>query len=239
MLGQPRQSLEDARTATTLDPEFAKGWTRVARCCVLLGDTVTARQALTRLGSLGEENQAEQRNIESLEKLVGDSQQAYQAKDYRKSLWCLDKALEIASNSHIIRTSRAECLAFLGRYTEASEAANSVLQFDNMNADAIYVRGLCLYYEDNVDRAFSHFTQVLRFAPDHAKAKEIYKVGAAFDIRASQQFDHNPQDLCGLHCWIDPPSRLNLKVQIILSSGIQLESLLNMSIQRLIAEPSP
>ena len=45
-----------------------------------------------------------------------------------------------------------------------------------MNADAIYVRGLCLYYEDNVDRAFSHFTQVLRFAPDHAKAKEIYRV---------------------------------------------------------------
>merc|ERR1712192_330878 len=46
---------------------------------------------------------------------------------------------------------------------------------DNMNADAIYVRGLCLYYEDNVERAFSHFTQVLRFAPDHVKAKEIYR----------------------------------------------------------------
>merc|ERR1711963_163001 len=44
-----------------------------------------------------------------------------------------------------------------------------------MNADAIYVRGLCLYYEDNVERAFSHFTQVLRFAPDHVKAKEIYR----------------------------------------------------------------
>ena len=38
------------------------------------------------------------------------------------------------------------------------------------------MRGLCLYYEDNVDRAFSHFTQVLRFAPDHVRAKEIYKV---------------------------------------------------------------
>ena len=46
--------------------------------------------------------------------------------------------------------------------SQASEAANAVLQFDNLNADAIYVRGLCLYYEDNVDRAFSHFTQVLR-----------------------------------------------------------------------------
>merc|ERR1711868_308474 len=30
-------------------------------------------------------------------------------------------------------------------------------------------------YEDNVDGAFSHFTQVLRFAPDHVRAKEIYK----------------------------------------------------------------
>lgn len=29
-----------------------------------------------------------------------------------------------------------------------------------MNADAIYVRGLCLYYEDNVDKAFTHFQQV-------------------------------------------------------------------------------
>jgi len=175
MLGQPRQALEDARTSTNLDPDFTKGWTRVARCCVMLGDTVSARQALTKLGNLGDDNPTEQRNIETVEKMVSDSQQAYQSKDYRKSLWCLDKALEVANHSLVIKTSRAECLAFLGRYTEASEAANSVLQFDNLNADAIYVRGLCLYYEDNVDRAFSHFTQVLRFAPDHVKAKEIYK----------------------------------------------------------------
>merc|ERR1711874_44713 len=136
---------------------------------------VSARQALTKLGNLGDDNPTEQRNIETVERMVSDSQQAYQSKDYRKSLWCLDKALEVANHSLVIKTSRAECLAFLGRYTEASEAANSVLQFDNLNADAIYVRGLCLYYEDNVDRAFSHFTQVLRFAPDHVRAKEIYK----------------------------------------------------------------
>ena len=176
MLGQPRQALEDAKTATGLDPEFAKGWTRIARCCVMLGDTVTARQALTKLGSLGEDTSAEQKNVDVIERMVSDSSQSYAAKEYRKSLWCLDKALELANYSTTIKTSRAECLAFLGRYAEASETANSVLQIDNMNADAIYVRGLCLYYEDNVDRAFSHFTQVLRFAPDHARAKEIYKV---------------------------------------------------------------
>jgi len=175
MLGQPRQALEDAKTATNLDPEFTKGWSRIARCCVMLGDTITARQALTKLAALGEENAGEQRNVESVDKLVSDSKQAYNSRDYRKALWCLDKALEISNYSTTIKTSRAECLAFLGRYGEASETANSVLQIDNLNADAIYVRGLCLYYEDNVDKAFSHFTQVLRFAPDHTRAKEIYK----------------------------------------------------------------
>merc|ERR1719471_1055242 len=124
---------------------------------------------------MGEDTSAEQRNVEMINRMVADSQQAYQAGDYRKSLWCLDKALEVANYSTTLKALRAECLAFLGRYAEAQEAANGVLTLDNMNADAIYVRGLCLYYEDNVDRAFSHFQQVLRFAPDHTKAKEAYK----------------------------------------------------------------
>nr|CAD7437561.1 unnamed protein product [Timema bartmani] len=34
---------------------------------------------------------------------------------------------------------------------------------------------MCLYYQDNVDRAFSHFQHVLRLAPDHTKAMDIYK----------------------------------------------------------------
>lgn len=53
--------------------------------------------------------------------------------------------------------------------------ANDLLRADGRNADAMYVRGLCLYYEDNLDKAFSHFQQVLRLAPDHHKAKEVYK----------------------------------------------------------------
>lgn len=51
-----------------------------------------------------------------------------------------------------------------------------MLQRDSLNADAIYVRGMCLYYNDNVDKAYQHFQKVLRLAPDHSKAKEIYKV---------------------------------------------------------------
>lgn len=92
-----------------------------------------------------------------------------------QALFCLDRALQIATACRALKVSRAECLAFLGRYAEAQEVANDLLRSDSMNADAMYVRGLCLYYEDNVDKAFTHFQQVLRLAPDHARARTIFK----------------------------------------------------------------
>jgi DnaJ family protein C protein 7 len=34
---------------------------------------------------------------------------------------------------------------------------------------------MCLYYQDNVDKAFQHFQRVLQYSPDHAKAQTFYK----------------------------------------------------------------
>ena len=53
---------------------------------------------------------------------------------------------------------------------------SDVLNIDKQNVDAIYVQGICLYYQDNIDQAFKNFQQVLRYAPDHAKALNNYKV---------------------------------------------------------------
>lgn len=41
---------------------------------------------------------------------------------------------------------------------------------DSTNADALYVCGLCLYYEDCIEKAVQFFVQALRMAPDHEKA---------------------------------------------------------------------
>lgn len=53
---------------------------------------------------------------------------------------------------------------------------SDILQREGMNADALYVRGMCLYYQDSTEKAFQHFQEVLRRAPDHHKAKDIYRV---------------------------------------------------------------
>lgn len=45
------------------------------------------------------------------------------------------------------------------------------MKSDSASADAVYVRGLCLYYKDNLDKGITHFQQVLTLDPDHNKAK--------------------------------------------------------------------
>ena len=88
----------------------------------------------------------------------------------------MDRAMTIATSCSRFKVLKAECLANLGNYQDAQELANEVLGFDKQNVDAILIRGMCLYYQDNVDLAFTHFQHILKLAPDHRKTVEIYKV---------------------------------------------------------------
>ena len=131
----------------------------------------------------------ETQNCHFLEKHQEEIDSAYETRDYRKALYHLDQYLNVATASKRHKVKKAEVLAFLGRYAEAQNIANDMLRSDSMNADAMYVRGLCLYYEDFVDKAFTHFQQVLRLAPDHHLAKATYKVSIRkLDSRQSKAF---------------------------------------------------
>lgn len=59
---------------------------------------------------------------------------------------------------------------------------SDILRMDSTNADALYVRGLCLYYEDCIDKAVQFFVQALRMAPDHEKARLACRVGCDYFI---------------------------------------------------------
>ena len=50
---------------------------------------------------------------------------------------------------------------------------SDILRMDSTNADALYVRGLCLYYEDCIEKAVQFFVQALRMAPDHEKGPAL------------------------------------------------------------------
>ena len=54
---------------------------------------------------------------------------------------------------------------------------SDVLQRDTNNADAVYVRALCLYCDDNIDKAVNFFVHALRLSPDLTKARLTLQVG--------------------------------------------------------------
>ena len=87
MLGQYTQALEDARLSVQLDPAFVKGYVRVAKCCISLGDVGQANQALSKAAELEPANaavKAEEASVQALEKFAADAEKASQAGDYRK-----------------------------------------------------------------------------------------------------------------------------------------------------------
>jgi len=179
MLSQYNKALDDAKTTVGLDSDFVKGYVRIAKCCIALGEISSAKQAIQKGldidPSCKETFDVESKNCHYLERHSDDLDSALEANDYRKALFHIDQCLNVAVASKRLKIKKAECLAYLGRYGEAQNIANDLLRSDGTNADAMFVRGLCLYYEDFVDKAFSHFQQVLRLAPDHQQAKDTYK----------------------------------------------------------------
>lgn len=87
MLSQFSQALDDAKTSVTIDDAFVKGYIRVAKCCISLGDTTSAGQAVDKALSIEPNNATalqEKNNLISLEKFKEDASNSYNARDFRK-----------------------------------------------------------------------------------------------------------------------------------------------------------
>ena len=87
MLSQFTQALSDAKCSVELDSTFVKGYVRVSKCCVALGDAISAQQAIDKALQIEPNNAAalqEKSSIQQLVTYLADYNQAYQAKDYRK-----------------------------------------------------------------------------------------------------------------------------------------------------------
>ncbi|XP_031829885.1 tetratricopeptide repeat protein 2 [Nomia melanderi] len=178
MLNKYCNAIKDSKKSIELDNKFFKAYARIIKCSLILGDIIQAETTLTKLSTLDPTNKAintEKEEIQYVQRYLKEADVAYAKQDFRKVVYCMDRCCSISTSCPRFKITKAECLALLGRYQEAQEIANDILHIDKQNVDALYVRAMCLYFQDNIDKAFAHFQQVLRLAPDHAKALELYK----------------------------------------------------------------
>lgn len=174
MLCSYKEALSDARTSVQLDDRFEKGYVRLVKCCVILGDFVGAEQVIKKFAEIFPHNKSLKgeisicQQLRTLESRIND---CYSNKEYRTVVFHLDTALKIAIAANKYKLLKAECLAYLGRVDEASDIAVTAMKIDPASVDAIFIRGLCLYYDDNLEKGILHFERVLQLDPDHSKAK--------------------------------------------------------------------
>lgn len=174
MLANYKEALADAKLSIQIDSKFEKGYVRVAKCCLLLGDLVQCEQVIKRFLELDATNTALKGEIQSLtqlRQLENKVLELHQKQDYRTCLYHIESALKIAQACQRYKLLKAECLALLGRMEEANDIAINIMKVDSNNCDAIFVRGLTLYYADNLEKGILHFERTLALDPDHKKAK--------------------------------------------------------------------
>ena len=107
MLSQFSQALEDAKCSVQKDQKFVKGYVRVAKCCVALGDTASAQQAIDKALELEPNNIAilqEKSSIQQLATYQNDFNQAYAAKDFRKVSLPVLKLTRISNHPLMLNT---------------------------------------------------------------------------------------------------------------------------------------
>lgn len=176
MINDYKGALADAKKAVDIDRKFEKGYMRIAKCCLILGDLIGTDQAIKKFLSIDPKNTAlktEIQNLKAIRTMQDKATQCYDKQDYRTCLFHVDSALHIATACQRLKLLKAECLALLGRYSESNDIALNMMKSDITNCDAIYVRGLILYYQDSLDKAITHFERTLQLDPDHKKAKTM------------------------------------------------------------------
>ena len=178
MINKYKEAIEDAKMSTRLDENFVKGYLREGKAQLCLGDYQSALRCFEKVKQVEPHNNSvniDIQNSKAVKQFDDLAKEAFSKGDFRKVVYLMDRSLEHSTHSTQFKVLKAESLALLGRYQESQELANDIVMKDQMNADAIYVRGMCLYYQDNNEKAFQHFQRVLQYSPDHTKAKVFYK----------------------------------------------------------------
>ncbi|XP_022247242.1 dnaJ homolog subfamily C member 7-like isoform X3 [Limulus polyphemus] len=180
MLGQYEKALEDVYQALQLDKHYAKqGYLQEVRCHIALGDVSSASSSLQRIQELYPDHPSlseEKKHLSQLKFFIEEGRKAYKKKDFQKVIFCMDKALIQAKACTTFRLIKAECMVFLKRYQEAKHISNDILRIDASNVDALYIKGMCLYYQDILEKAVDNLQEVLKLIPYYKKAEEIYKM---------------------------------------------------------------
>uniref|UniRef100_A0A1I8IHC9 J domain-containing protein n=2 Tax=Macrostomum lignano TaxID=282301 RepID=A0A1I8IHC9_9PLAT len=207
MLSRYHDALKDCRTSVSIDSNFLKGYLRLGKVLLNLGEfseSVIAFQKALVLDSSCHEAEQQLLMLKDIEDQLSSVEKRLSGGDARTALYHLDRCLQSAPHSTRLRLRRAELLIELGRHDEAAMLTTDLVRLDSSGpevaSELLLLRGLSLYYQEMHEKAQQHFAQALKMNPDCEKAKAAFKrskrLAAAKDEANSLIKERNYEAAC-------------------------------------------
>lgn len=173
-------ALHDSQEACKLDNTYIKGYSRQIKCQIALGQVAAARAVLKAASQFTEDSvedtfKNEIVQLAQIEEHTEIAKKAEDKQDYRTASYYYKKASEIAVGCSSRKLLAAENMALHGQVPEAQALVIRILQQNGNDVYAIYVRGLCFYLEDIMDKALQHLNAALRKDSGLKKAMTLRK----------------------------------------------------------------
>ncbi|KAK4698598.1 hypothetical protein P7C70_g7674, partial [Phenoliferia sp. Uapishka_3] len=174
------RALDDCLKAAQLQSKAPQSKTllRLARCQLALGLVVQAQQTLDQLLQLDASGPVMQERARAsrIAVHVDNVKRELAKKNWSMVLLGVDAAArEVDETPREWRLWKVEALVGKKRYDEAAGMAADLLRANSNQPDALYYRGLCLYYQGNHPQAILHAQQALRTDPDYVLARNLLR----------------------------------------------------------------
>ncbi|CAL8082067.1 unnamed protein product [Calicophoron daubneyi] len=178
MLKKYLEAYRDASRSVELNPHYCKALLRCSKCSLNLGRVEEARQMCTAardIDPLNSELPALCEQIDLLQQNYRTYGEQLLVPDLGYALHLISKCCDLAPGCLDFQFKRLNLLIQMKRFTEAKQRVELILHTNEVSAELLYYRGLCLFYLDHLDKAMTHFQHVLRLNPDHVESQQAFR----------------------------------------------------------------
>ena len=178
-LGKYKESLDDWRKALAIQPDYIKVTKRLVQWLIALDQSSEAKIKLEEAVKENAKNKKllidEIKKVKEIDEIQEAIMKAKNNENWSTMLYFINQKMVYWPGSESLMLDKLECLMETKNQTEATKYSKQLFDSLNHNPRFLYLRGLCLVNEGNLDMGKKFFVQALKNDPDFLTCQKALK----------------------------------------------------------------
>jgi len=175
--GKHKNGLDDLGKVLERNPSFVQARLRRGKVRMTLCNFAEAEADLQQVLREKPDSELAKKQLADLEKCSRDMDSAKASLDSspEEALRLIGQVLEIATDCKAARLIRARAYLKAKQYHSVLDDTMSVMKQESGNLEALFLRGQAFYYLGEREAAIKHYSQALKYDPEHSASKFEFK----------------------------------------------------------------